>query len=64
MFTRFDSCHDGSAGLEYSIVDDLLVFSELSIGREGAGDVTGVATVLTTHVKQTAWKRIKHQVCE
>ena len=57
MHTRFDSCHDGPAGLEYSVVDNLLVFSELSVGREGAGDVTSIATVLTTHVKQTARKR-------
>ena len=56
-YTWFDSCHDCPASLEYSVVDDLLVLCELSIGREGASDVTGIATVLTTHVKQTAQKK-------
>ena len=51
-FTWFDSIHDSSTGLQYCIVDDLLVVSELAIGREGAGDVTGIAAVLPTHVKQ------------
>ena len=55
--TWFDSCHDSSTGLEHSVVDDLLVVSELSICRERARDVTGVATVFTSHVKQARNQR-------
>ena len=43
-----------SVGLEHCIVDEFLVLGEGAIGREGAGDVRGIAVVLSTHVKQTA----------
>jgi len=29
----------------------LLLWFELAIGREGAGDVAGIAVVLATHIK-------------
>ena len=49
--TWFDSYHDSSTGLQHSVVDNLLVVSELAVSREGAGDVTSIATVLPSHVK-------------
>lgn len=52
--TWFHSAHDSSAALQHRLVDGLLVFCELAIGREGAGDVRSEAVVLSTHVEQTA----------
>lgn len=50
--TWFGSSHYSSVGLQHSIVDDFLIFTELPIGREGAGDVRSVATIFPSHVKQ------------
>lgn len=54
MITWSDGSHDSSGGLEDRLIDGPLVWSELAVGWEGAGDVGGVAVVLSTHVKQTA----------
>lgn len=54
MITWSDGSHDRSGGLEDRLIDGPLVWSELPVGWEGAGDVWGVAVVLSTHVKQTA----------
>ena len=43
-----------SVGHEHCIVDEFLVLGECAIGREGAGDVRGIAVVLSTHVEETA----------
>ena len=54
--TWFHLRHDSPTGLQHRVVDDLLVLSELTVGREGAGDVTGIATVLPAHVKQAGYR--------
>ena len=53
LITWFCSCHYSSVGFQHSIVDDLLIVSELPVGREGAGDVRSIATIFPSHVKQT-----------
>jgi hypothetical protein len=58
-----DGGHYSTVCLQDSIVDDLLLLSELAIGRERTGDVTGIAAVFTSHVKQAAYtKKEKHDV--
>ena len=39
MITWSDGSHDGFGGLEDGLVDSPLVWSELAVGWEGAGDV-------------------------
>ena len=51
--TWLHSSKDCPIGFENCFIDDLLSFGEPSIGREGAGDVRGIATVLSPHVKET-----------
>ena len=54
--TWFNGSQDSAGSLEHRLIDVLLVFGELPIGREGACDVGGVAVVLPAHVKQTVDK--------
>ena len=54
LLTWSDLCHDGPDGLQDQVVDDLLLVGELAVGGEGAGDVRGVAVVLSAHVHQAA----------
>lgn len=39
MITWSDGSHDSSGGLEDRLIDGPLVWSELAVGWEGAGDV-------------------------
>lgn len=49
-----DGSHDGAGGFEHGLIDGPLVWAELAVGWEGAGDVGGVAVILSAHVEQTA----------
>lgn len=55
--TWFDGGHHGSGGLQHGFINGSLVSGELAVGREGAGDVGGVAVILSAHVKQTVRKQ-------
>ena len=50
--TWFHGSHYCSASLVDSIVYHLLIISEVTVGRKRTGDVRGIATVLSTHIKQ------------
>lgn len=52
--TWFDGSHHSSGGFEDSLIDGSLVWGELAIGWEGAGNVWSVTVVLSPHVKKTA----------
>ena len=55
--TWFNSSHDSSAGFEYSVVYHSLFISKFTISWEWTCNVTGVAVILSAHVKQTKKKR-------
>ena len=57
VLTLLSGSEHCSVGLEHCIVDEFLVLGECAIGREGAGDVRGIAVVLSTHVEETTAER-------
>ena len=50
--TRLDGVDHCIVGIQNRVVDDLLVLSELSIGRVRACDVRAEAVVLSPHLKE------------
>lgn len=50
--TWLHGAHDGTTAPQHCLIDGLLVFSELAVGRKGARDVRRVAVILSAHVKQ------------
>jgi hypothetical protein len=50
--TWLDRIQHSPIGLQNSIVDILLVFSELPVGWEGASDIRSIAVVFSSHVVQ------------
>ncbi len=59
--TWFNGSHHGSGGLQHGFINGSLVCGELAVDRERAGDVRGVAVILSAHVKQTARNTIRQE---
>ena len=62
--TRLDGCDDSLMGRQHCLIHHGLVLTELAIGREGAGDVTVIAVVLTPHVQQQHVAAANLSVCK
>lgn len=52
--TWLHGAHDGPAAPQHRLVDGLLVWGELAVGREGARDVRSETVIFTAHVEHAA----------